>query len=98
MENYLVNYVFKNLFPFSGEKHIFDNYVMLIVHYAMIKMLLIGMAGFHKEKFKTEHVIKLIQSFSRTVEHNSAYLKKVNKLLRDNKFNTMPYMAILIKN
>ena len=52
MENYLVNYAFKNLFPLSGGKHIFDNYVMLIVHYAMIKLLLIGMAGFHKENFR----------------------------------------------
>lgn len=98
MENYLVNYVFKNLFPFSGEKHIFDNYVMLVVHYAMIKLFLIGMAGFHKEQFAAEHVIKLIQSFSKTVEHNNAFLKKVFALLKTNGFNTMPYMAILIKN
>lgn len=98
LENYLVNYVFKNLFPVSGEKHIFDNYVMLIVHYAMIKLLLIGMAGFHKENFSTGHVIKLIQSFSKTVEHNNAYLKRVFDLLKANKFNTMPYMAILTKN
>jgi len=98
LENYLVNYVFKNLFPFSGEKHVFDNYVLMVVHYAMIKLFLIGMAGYHKENFNLEQVIKLISSFSRTVEHNSAYLKKVIKLLRDNKFNTMPYMAILIKN
>lgn len=98
LENYLVNYVFKNLFPFSGEKQIFDNYVMLIVHYAMIKMLLIGMAGYHKENLTQDHFIKLIQSFSKTVEHNSAYLKKVIKLLRDHDLNTMPYMAILIKN
>lgn len=98
MENYLVNYVFKNLFPFSGEKSVYDNYVMMIIHYAMIKMILIGMAAYHKENLTLDHVIKLIQSFSRTVEHNTAYLKKIIKLLRDNKFNTMPYMAILIKN
>ena len=98
LENYLVNYVFKNLFPLSGEKHIFDNYVMLIVHYAMIKLLLIGMAGFHKENFSVDHVLKLIQSFAKTIEHNNAYLKNVSDLLKANKFNTMPYMAILIKN
>ena len=98
LENYLVNYVFKNLFPFSGEKHIFDNYVMLTVHYAMLKMLLIGMAGFHKENFGTDHVIKLIQSFAKVIEHNNAYLKNVHKLLKANDFNTMAYMAILIKN
>jgi lysine-N-methylase len=98
VENYLVNYVFKNLFPFSGEKHVFDNYAILIVHYAMIKMLLIGIAGFHKENFSTDHAVKLIQSFSKTVEHNTAYLKSVFALLKVNNFNTMPYMAILIKN
>lgn len=98
MENYLVNHVFKNLFPLAGEKHAFDNYVMMVVHYAMIKLLLIGMAGFYKENFGIEHVIKLIQSFSRTVEHNPNYLKQVFTLLKANGFNTMPYMAILIKN
>lgn len=98
LENYLVNYVFKNLFPFDGEKRVFDNYVKLIVHYAMIKLFLIGMAGCHKENFNTDHVVKLIQSFSKTVEHNAAYLKNILALLRANGFNTMPYMAILIKN
>lgn len=98
LENYLVNYVFKNIFPLNGQKHVFDNYVMLIVHHSMIKMLLIGMAGFHKENFNTDHVIKLIQSFAKTIEHNNIYLKNVFTLLKTNKFTTMAYMAILIKN
>jgi lysine-N-methylase len=98
LENYLVNYVFENLFPLGQERHIFDNYTMLVVHYALIKLLLIGMAGFHKENFGIEHVVKLIQSFSREVEHNVAYLKTVFDLLAASGYNTMPYMAILIKN
>ena len=98
LENYLVNYVFKNLFPFSGNKNVFDNYVMLVVHYAMINMLLIGMAGFHRENFNAGHALKLIQSFAKTVEHNKSYLKNVLSLLETNQFNTMPYMAILLKN
>lgn len=98
LENYLVNFMFKNLFPVNGEKHIFDNYVLLIVHYAMIKMLLIGMAGFHKENFGTDQVIKLIQSFAKVIEHNNAYLKEAFKILKVNNMNTLAYMAILIKN
>jgi len=98
LENYLVNFVFKNLFPVNGEKHIFDNYVMLIIHYSMIKMLLIGMAGYHKENFDTHHVIKLIQSFAKVIEHNNAYVKQAFKLLKANKMNTLAYMAILTKN
>lgn len=96
LENYLVNYIFKNLFPF-GHKTIFDDYVMLVIHYSMIKLHLIGMAGFHKE-LTTDLVIKLIQSFAKSVEHNVFYLKNVFDLLKANEFTTMPYMAILIKN
>lgn len=98
LENYLVNYVFKNLFPINGEKHIFDNYVLLIVHYAMIKMLLIGMAGFHKKNFGIDHVIMLIQTFAKVIEHNNAYVKQAFKLLKANNMNSLAYMTILIKN
>jgi len=64
----------------------------------MIKMHLIGMAGFHKENFAVEHVIQLIQSFSKTIEHNVQYLRDVKELLKKHEFTTMAYMSILIKN
>lgn len=96
LENYLVNYIFKNLFPF-GEREVFDDYVMLVIHYSMIKLHLIGMSGFHKG-LTDDLVIKLIQSFAKTVEHSNVYLKKVIDLLKENDFTSMAYMAILIKN
>ena len=98
LENYLVNYVFKNTFPISGEKNLFDNYVLMIIHYSLIKMHLIGIAGFNKENFNTDLIIKLIQSLSKTFEHDSLYLKQIIKLLKDEKLDTMAYMTILIKN
>ncbi|HWR45764.1 flagellin lysine-N-methylase [Sporomusa sp.] len=98
MENYLVNDVFSNLFPFKGGIKVFDNYVIFVVNYSMIKMLLIGMAGLHKEKFNIDHVIKLIQSFAKVISHDENFLKGVIELLKDNNFNTMPYMAILLKS
>jgi len=97
LENYLVNYVFKNLFPLGGGKNLFDNYVMMVVHYALIKMHLIGMAAFNRG-LTEEVVIKLIYSFARAVEHNPPYLRHVLRLLKDNGYDTMAYMAILIKN
>ncbi|HWP95349.1 MAG TPA: flagellin lysine-N-methylase [Syntrophomonadaceae bacterium] len=97
MENYLVNYVFKNLFPFSSEQNVFENYVMLVIRYALIKMHLIGMAAFH-QGLTDDLAILLIQSFAKTVEHNKQYLQKIFGLLKQNGYTTMAYMAILIKN
>lgn len=97
LENYLVNHVYKSLFPLSGFPSLFDNYVMLVVHYSIIKLHLIGMSGHHKG-LTQDLVIKLIQSFSKNVEHNQLFLKGLFDLLQKNEFTTMAYMAILIKN
>ena len=98
LENYLVNNVFKNAFPVAGEKNVFGNYTMLIIHYAMIKMHLIGMSRLYKDEFTVEHVVKLIQSFAKVVEHNKVFLKNIYDLLKQNECTNMAYMSILIKN
>jgi lysine-N-methylase len=98
LENYLVNYVFKNMFPSSENEKVFDEYAMLILHYGLIKMHLIGMAGHYKEDFNLDHVVMLIQSFARVVEHNSKYLRNIFELLKNNNYISMAYMAVFIKN
>lgn len=96
MENYIVNYIYKSLFS-SGNMDIFDEYIMLTVHFSLIKYHLIGLAGFH-QKLDEDLVIKLIQSYSKVVEHNYLYLSKVLELIKKNKMNNIAYMTILIKN
>lgn len=98
LENYLVNYVFKNAFPLGDRKTVFDEYMIMIIHYSMIKMHLIGMAGYYKEDFSTKHVVKLIQSFAKVIEHDNKFIKYIYDLLKHNNINTMAYMTILIKN
>ncbi|SEC34359.1 flagellin lysine-N-methylase [Paenibacillus sp. GP183] len=97
LENYLVNQVYKNMFPFGDYPTVFDEYIMLVIHHALIKMHLIGLAGFHKG-MDIELAIKLIQSFAKTVEHNKLYLKQVYDLLHKNGYTSLPYMTIFIKN
>lgn len=96
LEHYLVNHVFKNLFPF-GRKDVFTDYVMLAVNFGLIKLHLIGMAG-HHEELTEEMVVKLIQSFSKTIEHNTAYVTRIETLLSEQQYNTMGYMSILVMN
>ncbi|WP_148216566.1 flagellin lysine-N-methylase [Syntrophothermus lipocalidus] len=96
LENYLVNYVFRSLFPFD-QKDIFDAFVMLAVHYAMIKLQLVGVGAFHKG-LTQKLALRVIQAFAKTVEHNTAYLTRIIELLTAGGYNTLPWMAILMKN
>lgn len=83
MENYLVNYVFRTRFPFGvnpwGEANdVQTEYRMMCIQYAAIKGLLIGMAGHYQAAFAAGHVVKLVQSFSKAVEHCPSFLETTN--------------------
>lgn len=97
LENYLVNYVFRTLFPFGSLKSVFDEYAMLILRFSLIKMHLIGISGYTKE-INFDIVIKLIQSFEKEIEHNDSFVKHIYKALCNNDYATLPYMIILIQN
>jgi len=97
LENFLVNNMFKDLFPVSSKGGVFDDYMQLVVHYSFVKMLLIGMSA-HYKQLDEDIIIKLIYSFSRAIDHNKVFLNKIFKLFKENGYDTMAYMAILIKN
>lgn len=95
-ENYLVNYVYNNLFPLCNGD-IFDEYIKLVFHYSLIKMLLIGIAGFH-QGLSLELLVKLIQSFAKTIEHNPQYINETKDWFKGKGLDTVSYLSILIKN
>ncbi|MGD8190279.1 flagellin lysine-N-methylase [Brevibacillus ginsengisoli] len=97
LENYVVNYVFKDLFPVSFINDVFGDYIVLVINYSLIKLHLIGMAGYHKQ-LTTDSVIQLIQSLSRLLEHNPLLIKQLYDLIVKSGFSTLPHMAILLKN
>jgi lysine-N-methylase len=104
LENYLVNYMFQNLFPYgrSGSadfvpQSIFAEYLQMATQFAWINALLIGIAGHHKEAFAAEHVVKAIQSFTRAVEHYPDVLKSVNRHMSSRDLNSLHGMAIMLK-
>ncbi len=106
LENYLLNYIFQNLFPFGREnnslhfkpRRIFEEYILLAMQFAWIDTLLIGVAGHHKEAFAGEHVVQVIQSFCRAVEHNPYVLISINELMTHLQLDNLQGMAVMLKS
>ena len=74
LENYLVNHIFRTRFPYGVDPQgnlnaPFTEYLVMCVLYAVVKGLLIGVAGKYQESFTEAHVVKVIQSFAKAVEH-----------------------------
>ena len=110
LEHYLVNYAHRTLFPYGlpeSNERLRDprvpspfaaQYMLLVAYYAITKALLIGMAGFHQSAFSVEHVIKLIQSCTKTFEHSATYPGLVIRMLADKAMTTPASLCVLIQN
>ena len=72
LENYLVNYVFAIVFPYSSTRNLFDSYMMIVINYSMIKMLLAGVA-LYNDGITPQIAADIIQKFSKAVEHSKEY-------------------------
>jgi lysine-N-methylase len=110
MERFLVNYVYKTLFPLGPQESthklslfrkncsIATQYILMALHYAAVKAVLIGMSAYHKSDFGTNHLIKLIQSYAKSFEHSTAYPPRAVEILAEKGMKNAASMAVLIKN
>src|SRR5271155_102584 len=102
LENYLLNYVFGHLFPFGqpGPEqglHPYRESQLLCFLYGLVKGLLIGMTGHYGLSFSSDHAIKLIQSFSKSVEHNAGLLKRIETFFATHGLNDTNGIAALLR-
>ena len=82
MENYLVNHIFRDRFPFSRGGELpsspLNDYVFMCLEYSAIKGLLIGTSAHYRDEFSLEHVVKLVQSVAKALEHNNLVRSAIN--------------------
>jgi lysine-N-methylase len=110
MERYLLNYVYRSVFPLgrlednrrAGIHHISNSicaqYSLMIMYYSIIKTVSIGMAAFHKSGFGLDHVIKVIQSSTKTFQHSTSFPMRAIQYLRGKGMDNALSMAVLIRN
>ena len=110
MERYLINYVYKNLFPLGrlesnqkagihhAENSISVQCMLMMAHYAIIRTLLIGMAGLHKSNFAIDHAIKGIQSTTKAFQHSTSFPARALDILTRGGMKNGASMGVLIQD
>jgi lysine-N-methylase len=95
LENFVVNEFFSHLMPFGSGEKAWDSYLFLCVLYGMVKLHINGIAGCRKG-LTDEAVTRIVQTFSKTVLHNGKFIPNMIKRLKENGFDTLAWMAILV--
>lgn len=117
MENYLVNQIFRTLFPFgqagfsaaaqcSSKRVPLTNtsalhsrsFLQLATQFALIKGILIGLAGFYRAEFSLRHAVDAIQIITRNFEHHQKFLDESYALLQTSGQDTPAGFATLLRN
>lgn len=108
LENYLINYIFRTVFPYRSrlpdQKFAIDvsresmrhSFVLLSVHYAIIRAMLIGIAALHKDNLSTQHVVKLVQSYSKAFLHSTSFEAAAMEYLEKNVGDPADKVAALV--
>ena len=104
LENYLVNTIVRCQFPFGREgmeagaqAECAREFAKLTAQFALIRGLLIGVAGFHGAAFSSAHVIATVQSAAKHFEHHPEFLKLSYELLLESRMDGARGMAILLR-
>lgn len=102
-KNYIVNFIYSNLFPFCERESIFDSYIMLLIRYTFIRFYLVGMYIYHKKNkevlnkaLSKEEVVRFIQCFSKVVEHHKTYLIDLLNYIKEHDFNNLEFVKTLL--
>ncbi len=80
LENYLSNQLFKNIFPLGSQPSLYEEYLGLLTPFLAIQALFIGSASRHRE-LTLPAVVKIVQSFTKTFEHNPTAMKALRERL-----------------
>lgn len=94
-ENYLVNFIYNNMFPFNEKESIFDGYIMLLMRYSFMRFYLVG-KYIEERKDSKEDIVRFIQVFSKTIEHHRSYLTKSMRHIKEKEFNNIEFAKTLL--
>jgi lysine-N-methylase len=105
LENYLINTMVRCQFPFGQEGMMagatpqrWRELARLAAQFALIRGLLIGVAGSHGVAFSTAHVVATVQAAAKHFEHHPEFLKVAYELLVESRMDGARGMAILLRN
>jgi lysine-N-methylase len=92
LENYLGNAILRCRFPFGREC------ALLTAQFALVRGLLIGVAGFHGEAFSVTHVVHTVQAASKHFEHHPKFSTLAYELLVESRMDGARGLAILLRD
>ena len=88
LENFLLNEMFSEGFPFS-EASPYEHFLKLVTHFGLVRFMLAVQCN-HADHLPTvEHMARTVQVFSRKYQHDAEFAKRVNAALKNSGWDAL---------
>lgn len=96
LENYLVNYVFKNNFPMKNG-NILDSLFLINIHFAFVKMMILNEIDLSEKNYDIyfSKLVDIIYSSGRALEHDAYYFGEMMKDLKKHNNYSVPHALMI---
>ncbi len=105
LENLLLNMVFRSAFPFGlgifAKQKLLEparQYALFVTEFALIKGLLIGVAGARKHAFCLDDVVRTVQLVVKHFEHNQRFVGVCLEVLASKALDNAYGLTMLLRN
>ncbi|MCT4585545.1 MAG: flagellin lysine-N-methylase [Peptostreptococcaceae bacterium] len=98
LENYLVNNMFNTKFPYSEFflTDIFNNMIVLVIRYIILKFNLIAATKKYKEDLTDEKIVEIIYKLSRFMEHGDIIMEAIINIMERRNMKDLAHIVSMV--
>ena len=95
-ENYLVNQIFQNLFPFTLKGTLTHNYIIFITLFSITNFFTLGMSAIHEKALTPTHITQLL-AFLTKLNSSQAYIASLENHLAKKEPDLLYFISTILK-
>jgi lysine-N-methylase len=97
MENYLLNEMFRELFPF-GAASVYDHYIRLVTRFGLVRLMMAAQCTTDGDLPTPETLARTVQVFCRRYQHDELYASKVAAALKNSGWDALERIFRFLKS
>jgi lysine-N-methylase len=97
LENYLLNEMFRELFPFEGTTP-YEQYLRLVSRFGLLRLMLAAQCSPEGDLPDVETLVRTTQVFCRLIQHDTSFALKVNSALHNSGWSKLDKVYGFLKS
>lgn len=97
LQNYVLNDMFRELFPFEGSDAT-EHYRRLVVRYGIVRLMLAARCEAKERPLHLDEIVETVQVFARLHQHNAQFAKRAEESLKKANWDTLEKMFRFLRD